>query len=122
MRAVARLGSERFPVYGNGRTKVRASTPFWMRAGFAHDGQIYLLALSNGAMSSELHSVAGGSSGPILAGIDRALAPQRTFLVGERVTLADICFVAELCLFHNERARSSALKSAGLSPLLDDDS
>ena len=42
-------------------------------------------------------------------------------MVGDNVTLADICFVAELCLFHNERARISALETAGFSPLLDDE-
>jgi hypothetical protein len=58
---------------------------------------------------------------PAAFSLEQALAPQRTFLVGDDVTLADICFVAELCLFHNERARSSVLKTAGLSPLLDDE-
>jgi glutathione S-transferase len=56
-----------------------------------------------------------------LAGIEQALAPRRSFLVGDDVTLADICFVAELCLFHNERARKSALEAAGLPLLLGDE-
>jgi len=37
------------------------------------------------------------------AGIDQALQPDRRFLAGETLSLADICFVAELCLFLNER-------------------
>ena len=49
-----------------------------------------------------------------LSGIEQALAPRRSFLVGDDLTLADICFVAELCLFHNERARKSVLETAGL--------
>jgi hypothetical protein len=36
------------------------------------------------------------------------------------VTLADICFFAELSLFHNERGRRAALEAAGLALLLDD--
>ena len=49
------------------------------------------------------------------AGIDQALAPDREFLVGDDVTLADICFVAEWALFLNERAGSVAL---GLQPIV----
>ena len=62
-----------------------------------------------------------GSFAAYLSGIEQALAPQRGFLVGDNVTLADVCFVSELCLFHNERARSSALKTAGFSLLLDNE-
>jgi glutathione S-transferase len=122
MRAVARLGSERFPVYGrNVYESSRIDAFLDASLGFAHDSQIYLLALGNGAMSSELYDRMRGNFIGYLSGIEQALAPQRTFLVGDDVTLADICFVAELCLFHNERARSTVLKTAGLSPLLDDE-
>jgi glutathione S-transferase len=62
-----------------------------------------------------------GSFAAYLSGIEQALAPQRGFLVGDNVTLADVCFVSELCLFHNERARSSALKTAGFSLVLDNE-
>jgi elongation factor 1-gamma len=122
MRAVARLGSERFPVYGrNVYESSRIDAFLDASLGFAHDGQIYLLALSNAAMSSELYGRMKGSFAAYLSGIEQALVPQRTFLVGDNITLADICFVAELCLFHNERARSSVLKAAGLSLLLDNE-
>ena len=40
-------------------------------------------------------------------------------MVGERITLADICFVAELALFSNERARRDVLERRGLSSVLD---
>jgi hypothetical protein len=36
------------------------------------------------------------------------------------VTLADICFVAELSLFSNERTRHHALQQSGLEPILSD--
>ncbi len=61
----------------------------------------------------------GTVSRTYLAGISRALLPERHFLVGEGLTLADICFVAELALFSNERARRNALERGGLSPVLD---
>jgi glutathione S-transferase len=62
-----------------------------------------------------------GSFVAYLSGIEQALAPQRGFLVGDNVTLADVCFVSELCLFHSERARISALKTACFSLLLDNE-
>ena len=43
------------------------------------------------------------------AGSIERLLPERRFLVGEGLTLADICFVAELALFSNERARKERL-------------
>ena len=122
MRAVARLGAERFPVYGrNVYESSRIDAFLDASLVFARDGQIYLLALSNGEMSSDLYSRMKGSFAAYLSGIEQALAPQRGFLVGDNVTLADVCFVSELCLFHNERARSSALKTAGFSLLLDNE-
>jgi elongation factor 1-gamma len=88
---------------------------------FARDGQIYLFALRDGAVSRELHTRMSDAFAAYLFGIEQALAPRRSFLVGDDITLADICFVAELCLFHNERARRSVLDVAGLSLLLDDE-
>jgi glutathione S-transferase len=76
---------------------------------FARDGQIYLFALRDGAVSRELHARVQGAFLTYLSGIEQALAPRRSFLVGDDLTLADICFVAELCLFHNERVRGWAL-------------
>ena len=121
-RIVARLGAERFPVYGrNVYESSRIDAFLDASLVFARDGQIYLLALSNGEMSSDLYSRMKGSFAAYLSGIEQALAPQRGFLVGDNVTLADVCFVSELCLFHNERARISALKTGGFSILLDNE-
>ena len=41
-------------------------------------------------------------------------------LVGDAISLADICFVAELCLFSNERPRGASLRKRGLVPVLAD--
>ena len=122
MRAVARLGQERFPLYGRGAYE-SARIDGFLDASlvFARDSQLYLLALRDGAVSGELYGRVKDSFLTYLAGIEQALAPNRTVLVGDTITLADICFVAELCLFHNERARRSALEASGFSPLLGDD-
>jgi glutathione S-transferase len=103
MRAVARLGAERFPVYGrNVHESSRVDAFLDASLVFARDSQIYLLALSDGAASSDLYGRMKASFSAYLCGIEQALSSQETFLVGDHVTLADICFVAEFCLFHNE--------------------
>jgi glutathione S-transferase len=122
MRAVARLGAGRFPIYGRDVYESSRIDAFLDASlVFARDGQIYLLALNNSAVSSELYGRMKSSFAAYLSGIEQALSLQCTFLIGNNVTLADVCFVAEFCLFHNEQARSSVLETAGLSPLLDDE-
>jgi glutathione S-transferase len=120
MRAVARLGRDRFPLYGRNAYEASRIDGFLDASlVFARDAQLYLLAL-RGAVTPEPHARARESFETYLSGIEQALRPQRHFLVGEYVTLADICFFAELSLFHNERGRRAALEAAGLPLLLDD--
>ena len=53
------------------------------------------------------------------SGIDQALSTGREHLVGNNLTLADICFAAELSLFFNENARrASELEEKGLEPII----
>jgi glutathione S-transferase len=120
MRAVARLGQDRFLLYGRNAYEASRIDGFLDASlVFARDAQLYLLAL-RGAVTPEPHARARESFETYLSGIEQALRPQRHFLVGEYVTLADICFFAELSLFHNERGRRAALEAAGLPLLLDD--
>ncbi len=119
MRAVARLGESRFPLYGrNAYEASRVDSFLDASLVFARDSQIYLLALMSGTVSPETHSRMRDGFGVYLAGINQALSPDREFLVGENVTLADICFVAELALFFNEKARSGELLKKGVEPIL----
>jgi hypothetical protein len=109
------IGQKRFRVYGRAAYESSRIDGFHDASlVFARDGQLYLLALSRGAVTRELHARMQESFVTYLSGIEQALAPQRPFLVDDDVTLANICSVAELCLFHNERARGSALEAAGL--------
>jgi elongation factor 1-gamma len=87
---------------------------------FARDAQMYLLSLLDGAISEGIQSRARDALTTYLGGISRALLPEHQFLIGDALTLADICFVAELALFSNERARRSLLAERGLVPILDD--
>lgn len=121
MRAVARLGERRFPLYGHDAYEASRVDSFLDASlVFARDAQTYLLSLLDGSVSAEIQSRAGEALATYLGGIRRALLPDRRFLVGDGLTLADICFVAELALFSNERARREALERIGLSPILDD--
>jgi elongation factor 1-gamma len=120
MRAVARLGQDRFPVYGRNAYEASRIDGFLDASlVFARDAQRYLLAL-RGTVTPELQERARESFETYFAGIEHALRPEKQFLVGADVTLADICFFAELSLFHNERGRRAALDAAELRLLLDD--
>ena len=69
-------------------------------------------------MTSEIHARARDAFALYAGGINKALAPDRTVITGGDLTLADICFVAELSLFHNEKARVRNLEPLGLTPIL----
>ena len=121
MRAVARLGADAFPLYGHDAYSASRIDSFLdVSLVFACASQRYLLALTAGEVSTDLHAQAAEALSIYLAGVDQALAPRRGFLVGEDITLADICFVAELSLFRNERVRTAPLTAVGLTPAWDD--
>src|SRR5271163_1100465 len=101
MRAVARIGESRYPLYGHGPYEAARIDSFLDASlVFARDSQIYLLALASGAVTSEIHARARDSFAVYAGGINQALEPDHAFLTGDSLTLADICFVAELSLFH----------------------
>jgi len=119
MRAVARLGEKRFPLYGRDAYEASRIDSFLDASlVFARDSQIYLLSLISGTVSPEIHSRMRDGFKVYLGGINQALSPNRDFLVAENISLADICFVAELVLFFNENARSGELQKKGLEPIL----
>jgi elongation factor 1-gamma len=122
MRAVARLGAERFPLYGHGPYEAARIDSFLdVSLVFARDTQTYLLALRGDEPLGEIHARAAAAFDIYLSGIEQALAPDRRFLVGGGITLADICFAAELCLLQNELPRRAILEAQGLKPLLGQD-
>ena len=119
MRAVARLGEKRVPLYGcDAYEAARVDSFLDASLVFARDAQIYLLSLISGKVSSEIHSRMRDGFTVYLGGINQALSPDREFLVGESISIADICFVAELALFFNEKARTAELLKKNLGPIL----
>jgi elongation factor 1-gamma len=121
MRAVARIATEQLALYGRDPYEASRIDSFLDASlVFARDSQIYLLSLMNGTVTREIHARAADGFATWASGIDRALANDRRWLVGDGLTLADICFVAELALFYNETARRNALDAKSLAPILDD--
>jgi glutathione S-transferase len=119
MRAVARLSGKRSKLYGcNPYEASRIDSFLDASLVFARDSQIYLLALRDPDFTADIHARAREAFAIYAAGIDQALQPDRRFLVGGGVSLADICFVAELCLFLNERHHRATLARRGLPPIL----
>lgn len=120
MRAVARLGADAFPLYGrDAYSAARIDSFLDASLVFARDSQIYLLALRD-TVPVDVQTRAREAFAVYLSGIEQALAPARRYLVGDDVTLADICYVAELTLFSNERPRARSLAEQGLEPILHD--
>lgn len=116
MRAVGRLGQETYPVYGtDAYAAARIDSFLDASLVFARDSQIYLLALMGGKLTADIHARAQDAFGIYLSGIERGLTPNREYLVGDAVTLADICFVAEIALFSNEKAQEKLLADNGLN-------
>ena len=84
---------------------------------FARDTQIYLFSVMGGSLTAEVHARAKEAFHTYLAGIERGLTPHPMFLVGDDISLADICFVAEMALFSNERTFGALLAKYGLTPI-----
>ena len=119
MRAVARLGEAKFPLYGRDAYEASRIDSFLdVSLVFARDSQIYLLALSDGTVDAAIHARAKQAFAIYASGLEQALSPRREALVGDTISLADICFAAELALFMNEHARAAQLNERGLDKIL----
>jgi elongation factor 1-gamma len=87
---------------------------------FGREVQIYLLGLRDAGNISELHAKTSEAFAIYGSGLEQALKPMRQFPVGDDLSLADICFVAEIGVFARERAQAPKLAATGLRPILDD--
>lgn len=118
LRAVARLGREERNLYGDDPyTTSRIDSFLDVSLVFARDSQRYLLALGAKTIDEAVHTQARDALETYLAGMEQALTPDGAFLVGEDLTIADVCFAAELALFSGERRWEPLLSDRGL-PLL----
>ena len=120
MRAVARLGEDETGLYGDDPYSMSRVDSFLDASlVFARDSQIYMLALANQTLSKEIYERVSSALDGYLTGINRALSEGNTFILGEKLTLADICFCCEYALFMREGKRTKALADLGLSPIVD---
>jgi glutathione S-transferase len=119
-RAVARIAPRDVGLYGRDAYQASRIDGF-LDAGlvFAREAQVYLLELGARRAGRETHARAREARDAYLGGIDQALAPERRFLVGDELTLADIAFATELALFSAERAHREKREQAGLTALYD---
>src|SRR5262249_10921261 len=112
-------GEKTFPLYGHDAYEASRIDSFLdVSLVFARDAQIYLLALSGGTVNAAIHARAKEAFAIYASGLEQALSPRRETLVGNGITLADICFAAELALFMNEHARAEQLSEHGLDRIL----
>ncbi len=120
-RAVARLRKSGPELYG-GDAYAAARIDSFLDASlvFARDGQVYLLALNTGTIDAAIHRNAKQAFEIYLNGIEQALAPGRDFLVGDGLSLADICFVAEMCSFLREVVHQDRLLEQDLPRIFHD--
>jgi elongation factor 1-gamma len=120
MRAVARLAVDDAGLYGHDACGASRIDSFLDASlVFARDTQFYLLALAQAALTAEIRGRAADAFTAYMGGIEQALASD-PFLAGKELSLADICFVAELGLLHNELVRRVPLEALGVRPLLSD--
>lgn len=121
LRAVARLGADRNPLYGEGPYEASRIDGFLdVALIFARQSQIHLLALSGDRCTAEIRDETAKALDIFLDGIDRALRPDRETLVGNALSIADICVVCEICQISRERAHLAKLRTLGLAPVHDE--
>ncbi|MGQ0618440.1 MAG: glutathione S-transferase family protein [Panacagrimonas sp.] len=119
MRGVARLGADRFALYGHDAYSASRIDSFLDASlVFARDTQHYILALRAGLIATELHAQTQQALGAWLAAIERALVQTGDWIVEAGLSLADICFACELALLHNEHLHRRLLEQNGLEPIL----
>lgn len=119
MRLVARLGTDRFPLFGTGPFEASRVDSFLDAGlGFGHDVQRYLLSLFSGKLESHVQASAQQAANNYLSGIENALGNGRTAIVGDGITLADICFACEVALLTTEQRFADLVRSSAHEPVL----
>lgn len=120
MRAVARIGKKPTGLYGTDPyTTSRIDSFLDVSLIFANQTQKYLMAVF-GEMTRAIWDESEKAYVTYLSGIEDALKTS-PFINGTELTLADICFVCELCLCMMERKSQSKLEKQGFQCILDDE-
>ena len=123
MRAVAKLGQERGHGELSGRDAYEAArieSFLDVSLLFAKDSQTYLLALRDETLTIEIHQQAVEAFDVYMRGIERTLSSGTQFIASDQLSLADICFVAELALFMCETIYRDKLQALDVEPIFND--
>jgi elongation factor 1-gamma len=121
LRTVARVGEATTPLYGDGPYEASRVDSFLdVALVFARQSQIHLLALSGDRCTAEIRDETAKALDIFVGGIGRALQPDRQYLVGSRISIADICVVCEIVQISRERAHLDKLAALGLAPVHDE--
>ncbi|HJP36453.1 MAG TPA: glutathione S-transferase family protein, partial [Gammaproteobacteria bacterium] len=122
MRAVARLARNGPPLYGGDPySAARIDSFLDVSLVFARDGQRYLFGLMGKGLTQALHDDMEKAFSNYLGGIEEALKAGTGFLVGAQISLADICFAAELVLFALCRSERERIEASGYQVIFDED-
>ena len=117
MRAVARLSKNDYPIYGRDAYAASRIDGFLdVSLIFLRESQLFQLAVARDAVTPQIHDDMSQALSTYLGGIESTLQ-HGDFLVGDGITLADICFVAELIQFSQTRRGEPAITRHGLEPL-----
>lgn len=118
LRAVARAGSARRPLYGTDDAQASRIDSFLdANLVFAREAQVYLLGMES--MSQEVHARMAAAYEFYLAGIEATLESSQ-FICGQEMTIADISFVCDVAQFLREGHYVKQLADQGL-PLISED-
>lgn len=116
MRAAARAGKNPHTLLGDNIAELSRIDSFLDQSlVFARDLQHYLLA--GDAMNADLHKTMASELASFASGIELALE-RSTYIAGEKLTLADICIVCDLCQITYEAGHAERFEKLGLAPLL----
>ena len=114
LRAVARVGINKYNLYGEDPYESSRIDSFLdVSLVFARQSQIYLIALSQNKCNYKIHAETANALDNFLTGMNYALSINANGLVNNQLSIADICFVCEMCQLSRERAHIRKLNQLG---------
>ncbi|MBH67529.1 MAG: glutathione S-transferase [Rhodospirillaceae bacterium] len=120
LRAVARLGADKFPLYGKDSYEASRIDSFLDAAlVLARQSQIYLLSLSQKNCDKRIRDETATALDIFLTGIDEAASETSEGLINNRLSIADIAFVCEICQLSRDRAHLQTLADNELTKVYD---
>ncbi len=124
MRLVARLGDKTSKIYGdNIYESSRIDSFLDTSLIFSISSQRYLLSINNNSFTDGIREEAKEAFYKYMSGIEIALKnPEKSYIYGEYLTLADICFFCEYALFSREKVTPKHFMEKKWNPIIDEES